>query len=501
MDRDNTKLVLQLVAKLPLMARVALLHLLHMSPPSKYVDLRTELTVAVLRSFLEPSTPMSITGTQNLLNRDPGIKGRIWIAKYTAPAPPEPSIRDIVIRTVESMRPAATAAAADHDDDKSQPSPPPQPLTGVQWPDVVPVEAEWTGYRASATASSRLPLITEAEKYGEMMKEVTSPVTVLYFHGGAYYLMDPATHRPTTKKIAKLTGGRCYSVRYRLAPQNPFPAALIDALQSYLALLFPPPGALHDPVRSEDIVFAGDSAGGNLCMALIQLLLDVRRRGNVEIQWHGQQIHTVPLPAGIALSSPWLDMTHSSASCKTNTPFDYLPMLEELDKIPRPSCPAWPAQPPRKMLYCDDALITHPLVTLLTAPSWEGCPPVFMSTGWELLADEDKYMAAHLHSQGVPVVWEEYEGMPHCFAMVLTDHPMSRMCFEAWARFMKEAVESPTNEKKSVFRTIRAKTMKDEERDPAQLAPYTERDLQDRLRELAAQWTGPKATGDVAARL
>lgn len=248
MDTDRAKLLMQLLSKLPLMARVTLLHMLHMSPPSKYVDLRTELTVAVLRSFLSPSKPMSITGSQKTLGRDPGVKGRIWIAKYTAPAPPEPSIRDGVIRAVESMRPATGADG----------SSPPPPLKDVVWPDVVPVEAEWTGYRAGATTSSRLPPITEAEKYGEMMKEVKNPATVLYFHGGAYYLMDPATHRPTTKKIAKLTGGRCYSVRYRLAPQSPFPAALIDALQSYLTLLYPPPGAFHEAAKPEHVVFAGD---------------------------------------------------------------------------------------------------------------------------------------------------------------------------------------------------------------------------------------------------
>lgn len=247
MDTDRAKLLVQLLSKLPLMARVALLHVLHISPPSKYVDLRTELTVAVLRSLLTPSKPVTITGTQNLVNGDPGIKGRIWIAKYTAPVPPEPTIRDLVMRAVEAMRPTPTDGTL-----------PPPPLKGLAWPDLVPVEAEWTGYRKGASASSSLPPITEAEKYREMIKEVTSPLTVLYFHGGAYYLMDPATYRPTTKKIAKLTGGTCYSVRYRLAPQNPFPAALIDALQSYLTLLYPPPGALHDPVKPENIVLAGD---------------------------------------------------------------------------------------------------------------------------------------------------------------------------------------------------------------------------------------------------
>lgn len=246
MDPSNAKMLLQLVGKLPLIARVALLHMLHMSPPSKYIDLRSELTVAVIRSFIDAPKPMSITHTQKILNRDPGIKGRIWVAKYTSPAPPENSIRDVIISTVESMR---TAAA-----DGSRPA----PLDDIQWPNAVSVEAEWTGYRKNATSSSTLPPILELEKYAELMREVTSPATVLYFHGGAYYLMDPASHRPTTKKIAKLTGGRCYSVRYRLAPQHPFPAALVDALQSYLTLLHPPKGAFHDPVKPENIVFAGD---------------------------------------------------------------------------------------------------------------------------------------------------------------------------------------------------------------------------------------------------
>ena len=100
--------------------------------------------------------------------------------------------------------------------------------------------------------------MSERERYDEMMKEVTSPATVLYFHGGAYWLMDPSTHRPLTQKLAKLTGGRVYSVRYRLSPKHAFPAALIDGLVSYLALLFPPEDAFHTAVRAEDVVFSGD---------------------------------------------------------------------------------------------------------------------------------------------------------------------------------------------------------------------------------------------------
>lgn len=234
-------------------------------------------------------------------------------------------------------------------------------------------------------------------------------------------------------------------------------------------------------------------------MALAQLLLELRRT-STKISWHGQEVEP-PLPAGLALSSPWLDMTHSSPSCRSNAPFDYLPQLQGLERTPRPACAAWPANPPRRMLYCADALITHPLVTLLTARSWEGCPPVYMSTGWELLADEGKFMAARLHAEGVPVVWEEYEGMPHCFAMVVTENPMARRGFAAWTDFMREVVEQRPGGVESAFRTIKARTLEEVDRDPAKVSPYTDEELTERLRSLAAQSAAARASGDVAAKL
>ena len=240
MDKETLRLITVLLPKLPLIFRVCLLHILCLSAPAKYLDLRTEVTVSVLRSLIAPSRPLSISQTQKLTLRDPGIKGRIWVSKYTAPAPPESGVRDILLAAVNRMNPPA--------------DPPLQART----PDIVPVEAEWTSYRSGAQSKDQLPPIPEREKYEELMKEVKSPVTVLYLHGGAYYLCDPSTHRPMTKRLAKLTGGRCYSIRYRLAPQNPFPAALLDALVSYLTLLYPPPNAFHESVDAKHIVFAGD---------------------------------------------------------------------------------------------------------------------------------------------------------------------------------------------------------------------------------------------------
>jgi acetyl esterase/lipase len=234
------KLLLALLPKIPLIARVALMHVLQLSEPAKYLDLRSELVICVLRSFLQPTHPRSISSTQKLTLRDPGIKGRIWVSNFTSPLHPEKDIRDALLECIDGLK----------DPEFSVPN--------IRLPELVPVEAEWTGYRAAAMPDSTLPLISEQEKFVELEKECNSPATILYFHGGAYYLCDPSTHRPATKKLAKLTGGKCFCVRYRLAPQHPFPAALLDALVAYLTLLHPPPGSYHAPVRPEHIVFSGD---------------------------------------------------------------------------------------------------------------------------------------------------------------------------------------------------------------------------------------------------
>jgi acetyl esterase/lipase len=363
-----------------------------------------------------------------------------------------------------------------------------------------PVEAEWTGYRAAATPDSRLPPISEHEKYVEMMKEVKMPTTILYFHGGAYYLMDPSSHRPTCKKLAKLTEGRCYSVRYRLAPQHPFPAAIMDALSSYLALLHPPPGAFHEPVKPEHIVFSGDSAGGNLSLALLQTLLVLNRASQdpskppVTIPWHGTDVSfPLPLPAGVAVSSPWLDMTHSSPSCTANAAYDYLPAFHDRRRPDPPPCPAWPASPPRKALYVADELVAHPLVTLLTARSWAGAPPVYVCTGWELLADEDRFLAAKLWRDGIRVVFEEYEAMPHCFAMIFPGMAGSKRCFDGWSGFIRgvTAGEGGGEEKgESKFVMVRARTLEEVPIEVEKLAPYEEGPMRERIAKKAGTVVG-----------
>lgn len=251
---QNLKLISLILPRIPLILRVAVMHVLRLSEPAKYLDLRSALVISVLRSILEPSPSPSkahsVSAVQRLTLLDPGVKGRIWVSTYTSPVPPETDARDAVLQAIRDM---ADPKFSPPQEDRATFSPPEVDL------ELAPVEAEWTGYRSSASPDERLPDLPDRDLYDAMMRECAEPATtVLYLHGGAYYLCDPSTHRHTTKTLAKLTGGRCYSVRYRLAPQHPFPAALLDALVSYLTLLYPPPDAFHEAVKPEHIAFAGD---------------------------------------------------------------------------------------------------------------------------------------------------------------------------------------------------------------------------------------------------
>ena len=391
----------------------------------------------MLRNMLGPDTKTSsITAAQKLTTKDPGVKGRMWVSRVRVETEGRgEESREVVMQAVKEM--------GDEGENWEE------PLGKV-------LEAEWTGYRAGISDNAPESTdLSEKQKFDNLMDETTSKVTALYFHGGAMYLLDPATYRPMAARLARQTGGRVFNVRYRLAPQNPFPAALLDAFTAYLTLLYPPPGSPHAPVPANEIVFAGDSAGGMICAALLQLLLQLHRSHADEpslptTAWYGNTVQ-IPLPAGLALSSPWLDVTRSLPSIEANTHYDYIPPPSLMNKMKYPPCPAWPAKPPRPELYCDTSVMLHPLVSPLLAKDWSGAPPVFFSLGEEMLRDEDAVLARRLHAQGVKVRWREFEAMPHVFGIILDGTKASDLHFEETAGFCKDAVEGTVGQSDATF--------------------------------------------------
>ncbi|KAJ3205081.1 hypothetical protein HDU67_009106 [Dinochytrium kinnereticum] len=133
---------------------------------------------------------------------------------------------------------------------------------------------------------------------------------ILYAHGGAYFMGSRKTHRAVTWRLSKYANARILSIDYRLAPEHNFPLPINDMVSAYLYLIDPPAGSDSPKYRPDQIVFMGDSAGGNLCMTS---MLYIRDSGKWE------------MPAGLGLLCPWLDLTHSSPSFVFNGAHDYLP--------------------------------------------------------------------------------------------------------------------------------------------------------------------------------
>ncbi|KAM0320818.1 hypothetical protein ACHAO8_000112 [Botrytis cinerea] len=431
MDISPLGIAKAVIPNLPLVIKTAVLALLSRSPNASVQDVITEVIVATARPLL--STPAAILKSQVQSQIDWGVWGPIWIAKCTVPKPGDDcngkkrvcGVRNALVKAIKEL------GAEDNVFDL---------------PEIIDVQAEWTGYRSGVSISTRRPDIPEDEQYEMMMKEVApnSP-TILYFHGGAFCLMDPVTHRPTTSALAQQTGGRCFSVRYRLAPQDPFPSALLDAFVAYLSLISPPPGSFHEPIPSKNIIFSGDSSGAGLATSLLLLLATLNRMGIDQIRFHGVN---VPINAteiaGLAITSPWLDVSRSLPSVLRNIQYDMIAPPSSDYTMPHPKFPqdsVWPARSPRVETYCESSMVIHPLVSPLAAKKehWRGIAPVYVSVGWESMQDEAEVFARRLHEAGGTVIFDGYVGMPHCFAL-MPWNKAGRTAFENCASFCVEAV-------------------------------------------------------------
>jgi acetyl esterase/lipase len=465
-DTTALSLVRFFLPHIPYLVKTALWHSLGISPTSHKWDLKTELRVNMIRKALDPGIWGTISRQQAFSLKDGGIKGRMWVAKVTLPAPPEDDILTALVAAIDSM--------------KSQNG---GPEERYAVPRLADITAEWTGYRANVDPARPRPDLSEARHYDQLMNEVSSEVTILYFHGGAFFLCDPSTHRGYTAKLAKLTRGRCLSVRYRLSPQHAFPSALLDCFLAYLSLLSPPPGSFHTPVDPSKIVLCGDSAGGNLALSLLQLLLHLNRCSSAPtIRFHDREV-PLRLPAGVATGSAWNDLTRCMPSATANIDYDYILPPKPREEIDRyPACDVWPTDPGRGNIYCDTSMLCHPLVSPVIAPDWRGSCPLWFSYGEEALLDDGKMLAARAARQGVPVVWEEWEAMPHVFAQILTDHPAGKQCFDHWAAFCTTVVEHGAKAVNPKGLRYAVKTLTHREIDVRALAVMTDEELQQRMR-------------------
>ena len=204
--------------------------------------------------------------------------------------------------------------------------------------------------------------------------------TILYFHGGAYFAGSITTHRDFAAQLVKATGFRVLLVDYRLAPENPYPAAVEDATAAYRWLL-------NQGFSPSKIIIAGDSAGGGLSIAT---LVDLRVSGD-------------PFPAGAVCISPWTDLalTGDLIQNKAQTDFICTPaMLRNSAK-----------------LYCGTNNAKLPLISPLYA-DLSGLPPLLIHVGTEeTLLDDLIRLAEVAQNAGMEVDLHVWPKMFHVFIL------------------------------------------------------------------------------------
>ena len=183
-----------------------------------------------------------------------------------------------------------------------------------------------------------------------------------------------------TSKLAMSTSMDVCCFDYRLAPENPYPAALDDAMKAWNYLMLLGYGA-------RDVIVAGDSAGGNLALALVHRLKQEQRI----------------LPRGLVLMSPWTDLTSSGKSQVTKADVDPVLNREYIDRMVE--------------AYGQDRNLEDPLVSPLFG-DFAGFPPTYIQVGEnEILLSDSLSLHKKMVQENVSVKLDTFEGMWHVFQM------------------------------------------------------------------------------------
>jgi monoterpene epsilon-lactone hydrolase len=224
---------------------------------------------------------------------------------------------------------------------------------------------------------------------------------ILYFHGGGYVFGSPRSHAPLLARLARLTGARVLGVDYRLAPEHPCPAAIEDALQAW--------DWLRDRgVPADQIVLAGDSAGGGL---VLTTLLALRGRDQ-------------PQPARAVLLSPWTDLTLSGET-PARARHDYLPDPAHLR--------AYAAH------YHAGLDPRDPRVSPLYAPDLTGLPPILsLAGGEEAILDDATRMHDRLREAGVAAQLHVEPNEVHVYPMFASVSRRGRDGVHRMLRFIQD---------------------------------------------------------------
>lgn len=230
--------------------------------------------------------------------------------------------------------------------------------------------------------------------------------TLLYIHGGAFVMGNLRGYRHLVAAIGQAAGMRAVFLNYRMAPEHPFPAALDDAEAAWRALSADP--------ECGPLTLTGDSAGGNIALALLQRII---AKG-------------LTLPAAVAVMSPVTDLRLNNPTLTVNRRSDpFVSTRWGARGVAAYLAGADPAQPDASPILGD----------------FTGSPPVLIHADTtEVLFDDARLMAERLRAQGVAVTFHTQTGLPHVWHMGVGSTPEANASVAEIGQFLARHVVSAT---------------------------------------------------------
>lgn len=251
--------------------------------------------------------------------------------------------------------------------------------------------------------------VHEGVVHGEWVEpENPLPGALLYVHGGAYVACSPVTHRPITAALARLTGLPVFSLRYRRAPEDLYPAALMDTVAAYRWLLR---RLKKQGLDARSLALAGDSAGGGL---ILGALLRLRDAGQMKTA------------ACAVCFSPLTDMTDSEESVQRSDEHCAMFRKEGIDLCARAYFGDMPASEAK---YASPALIEK----------LDGLPPILMQvSSTEFLRPDAFRVHKKIFEDGGESKLEDFGDVPHCWQLLDGFVPEARVALEHAAAFIRD---------------------------------------------------------------
>jgi acetyl esterase/lipase len=225
---------------------------------------------------------------------------------------------------------------------------------------------------------------------------------ILYYHGGGFCLGIYPSNRDFVAGLAYRCKADIYMPDYRLAPENPYPAALEDAARVYR-------GMLDRGLQPENIVIMGDSSGGALS---VSALLELKEKG-------------IPMPKALAYITPVFDLTGKSETIQTRREQDPFGQEDPLSIA---------------KIYVGENDPASPMLSPLFG-NLDGLPPVLIHSGeYDVFSGDSEHFARTVSLTGGEAEYKEWEEMWHIFHMQAAFVPEAELALEKMCAYIRKAL-------------------------------------------------------------